>query len=109
MGILSKGITKYYDIGKTLGKGTFATVKEGCHKKTGSKVAIKIIDKKDAVFDPESLELEVRLNFPVLFVGSCLVSTAVPTLRSLRSTIVFIAASHPALFTSMVFCRDISL
>mmetsp|Transcript_30298 Transcript_30298/g.80238 ORF Transcript_30298/g.80238 Transcript_30298/m.80238 type:complete len:95 (+) Transcript_30298:165-449(+) len=63
MGILSKGITKYYDIGKTIGKGSFATVKEGTRKDTGQKVAIKVIDKKDAVFDAESLEQEVtRIN-----------------------------------------------
>ena len=86
MGILSKGITKYYEIGKTIGKwvevilfisfsfmkrwgpclqvyllgrGSFATVKEGVRKDTGQKVAIKVIDKKDAVFDAESLEQEV--------------------------------------------------
>lgn len=35
-----------YEIGKTLGKGTFGKVKEGVHVITGEKVAIKIIDKK---------------------------------------------------------------
>jgi len=68
MGILSKGITKYYDIGKTIGKGSFATVKEGTRKDTGQKVAIKVIDKKDAVFDAESLEQEIatmkKVNHP---------------------------------------------
>jgi hypothetical protein len=96
MGILSKGVYKGYDIGKTIGKcvlasqnarrcsinqhfpvcqahdadasssflscflrGSFAVVKEGIHKESGSRVAIKIVDKKDAVFDAESLELEV--------------------------------------------------
>uniref|UniRef100_A0A7S0QLN4 cGMP-dependent protein kinase n=1 Tax=Cryptomonas curvata TaxID=233186 RepID=A0A7S0QLN4_9CRYP len=68
MGILSKGITKYYEIGKTIGKGSFATVKEGVRKDTGQKVAIKVIDKKDAVFDAESLEQEIatmkKVNHP---------------------------------------------
>ena len=41
------------------GRGTFATVKEGTNKETKSRVAIKIIDKKDAVFDAESLAQEV--------------------------------------------------
>jgi len=59
MGILSKGVYKGYDIGKTIGKGSFAVVKEGIHKDSGSRVAIKIVDKKDAVFDAESLELEI--------------------------------------------------
>jgi serine/threonine protein kinase len=35
-------------------------VKEGVRKETGQKFAIKIIDKKDAVFDAESLEEEVN-------------------------------------------------
>jgi len=59
MGILCKGIHKSYEIGKTIGKGSFAVVKEGRHKATGTAVAIKIVDKKDAVFDPESLEQEI--------------------------------------------------
>lgn len=40
-------------------RGSFAVVKEGRHKASGTRVAIKIVDKKDAVFDPESLEQEV--------------------------------------------------
>ncbi len=40
-------------------RGTFATVKEGTNKETKARVAIKIIDKKDAVFDAESLAQEV--------------------------------------------------
>ena len=35
-------------------------VKEGLRKENGMRVAIKIVDKKDAVFDAESLEQEVR-------------------------------------------------
>ena len=41
-------------------RGSFAVVKEGLHKESGLRVAIKIVDKKDAVFDAESLEQEVR-------------------------------------------------
>ena len=37
-------------------------MKEGVRKDTGQKVAIKVIDKKDAVFDAESLEQEVSCN-----------------------------------------------
>lgn len=59
MGILSKGVHKSYEIGKTIGKGSFAVVKEGLQKETGMRVAIKIVDKKDAVFDAESLEQEI--------------------------------------------------
>mmetsp|Transcript_3807 Transcript_3807/g.9108 ORF Transcript_3807/g.9108 Transcript_3807/m.9108 type:complete len:522 (+) Transcript_3807:78-1643(+) len=59
MGILSKGIHKSYEIGKSIGKGSFAVVKEGLHKESGLRVAIKIVDKKDAVFDAESLEQEI--------------------------------------------------
>jgi hypothetical protein len=42
-------------------RGSFAVVKEGLHKESAQRVAIKIVDKKDAVFDAESLEQEVRL------------------------------------------------
>ena len=45
-----------------VGRGTFATVKEGTHKETKQRVAVKIIDKKDAVFDAESLAQEVRVR-----------------------------------------------
>src|SRR3972149_11128482 len=38
-------ITKYYQIGKQLGDGTFGNIYEGIEKSTGKKVAIKIIDK----------------------------------------------------------------
>jgi serine/threonine protein kinase len=44
----------------TLLRGSIATVKEGVKKDTGEKVAIKVIDKKDAAFDAESLEQEVN-------------------------------------------------
>ena len=35
MGILSKGVHKSYEVGKTIGKGSFAVVKEGKHKASG--------------------------------------------------------------------------
>merc|ERR1719217_590880 len=38
-------ITDEYEVGKTLGSGHFSKVKEGKNKKTGEKVAIKIIKK----------------------------------------------------------------
>ena len=37
----------YYDVGETVGKGQFGLVKLATHKKTGRKVAIKIVKKKD--------------------------------------------------------------
>ncbi|XP_019647797.1 PREDICTED: serine/threonine-protein kinase par-1-like [Branchiostoma belcheri] len=37
-----------YLIGRTLGEGSFAKVREGLHTVTGEKVAIKVIDKKSA-------------------------------------------------------------
>jgi hypothetical protein len=42
------GIGSIYNIGKILGQGSFATVKEATHKLTGSVVAIKIIEKLDS-------------------------------------------------------------
>ena len=39
------GIRSIYKFGKTLGKGSFAIVKEAEHKETGALVAVKIIDK----------------------------------------------------------------
>ena len=41
------GIRSIYKFGKTLGKGSFAIVKEAEHKETGALVAVKIIDKVD--------------------------------------------------------------
>jgi hypothetical protein len=42
-------------------------VKEGARKDTGQKVAIKIIDKNDAVFDAESLEQDVSSILQMTF------------------------------------------
>jgi calcium/calmodulin-dependent protein kinase I len=41
----SKSITDYYKIEGDLGQGSFATVKRATNKKTGERVAIKIISK----------------------------------------------------------------
>lgn len=51
-----------YDIREQLGSGNFAVVKLGVHKKTGEKVAIKVIEKsqcEDA--DNESIQTEVTV------------------------------------------------
>jgi serine/threonine protein kinase len=45
----------YYDIGNTLGKGKFGLVKSASHKKTGKKVAVKIMSKKE--MSPSDVEL----------------------------------------------------
>jgi hypothetical protein len=58
-GIISGGSGGLMRLMCTLYRGSFAVVKEGRHKASGTVVAIKIVDKKDAVFDPESLEQEV--------------------------------------------------
>ena len=72
-------------------RGSFAVVKEGRHKASGTAVAIKIVDKKDAVFDPESLEQEVSCVC-LLSLGrlcsahalACLRSPGAPGVRSAR-------------------------
>jgi len=43
-----------YDLEKILGKGNFATVRLGTHRLTGTRVAVKVVDKKD--LDPDNLE-----------------------------------------------------
>ena len=58
---LATGIKKYYDIGETLGKGSFAVVKKGAPKEGGPPVAVKIVDKKDAQFDEASLQQEIAI------------------------------------------------
>eukprot|EP00756_Hemistasia_phaeocysticola_P037363 Hpha_TRINITY_DN16692_c1_g1::TRINITY_DN16692_c1_g1_i4::g.180253::m.180253/K08794/CAMK1; calcium/calmodulin-dependent protein kinase I len=50
-----------YDLGEFLGKGTFATVKQGVNKTTGQKVAVKIIDKNNIDVKIESLKTEVKI------------------------------------------------
>ncbi len=48
-------ILGHYEIKDSIGKGKFGRVKLGIHKKTGKKVAIKILKKKK--MDPEDFEL----------------------------------------------------
>ena len=45
----------YYDIGSTLGTGKFGLVKSASHKKTGKKVAVKSMSKKE--MSPSDVEL----------------------------------------------------
>jgi len=56
-------VSEHYDIEQDLGKGAFSVVKRATHKKTGEKVAIKIIDKKTATTaqDTKRLETEVTI------------------------------------------------
>jgi len=55
-------ITDNYDIQKELGKGAFSVVHLAVHKKTGEKVAVKIIDKKQAKpEDQKRLQTEVDI------------------------------------------------
>lgn len=51
-------ILDHYDLKESIGKGKFGRVKLGEHKKTGKKVAIKILKKKK--MDPEDFELYKR-------------------------------------------------
>jgi len=53
-----KNIRDVYTFGKELGKGGFSVVREGIHKETGDKVAIKIIEKQNA--GEEELQLLQR-------------------------------------------------
>ena len=39
----------YYDVKETLGKGKFGLVKTAIHKKTGKKVAVKVMSKAETV------------------------------------------------------------
>jgi calcium/calmodulin-dependent protein kinase I len=58
---LATGIKKYYEIGDTLGQGSFAVVKLGVPKDGSPHVAIKIVDKKDVEFDAKAMEQEVAI------------------------------------------------
>jgi len=52
-----------YDVGDELGKGAFSIVKKAINKKTGEKVAVKVIDKKAASTpqDTQRLKTEVEI------------------------------------------------
>jgi len=57
----NKDIRDFYDIGKTLGVGSFAIVKECVNKKTGEKYAVKIIDKKHIEGQEDMIKSEVNV------------------------------------------------
>lgn len=48
----------FYDVKEALGKGKFGTVKLGVHKKTGKKVAVKVMKKKSMT--KQDIELQKR-------------------------------------------------
>jgi 5'-AMP-activated protein kinase catalytic alpha subunit len=48
-----------YEIGKTIGRGTFGKVKLGTHKLTTEKVAVKILE-KDRIKDVSDVERVAR-------------------------------------------------
>mmetsp|Transcript_20571 Transcript_20571/g.22930 ORF Transcript_20571/g.22930 Transcript_20571/m.22930 type:complete len:783 (+) Transcript_20571:2-2350(+) len=51
-------LTDYYEVKDAVGKGKFGTVKLGIHKKTGKKVAIKVMKKKSMTL--QDIELQKR-------------------------------------------------
>jgi Ca2+-binding EF-hand superfamily protein len=51
-------LTDFYDVKEPVGKGKFGTVKLGIHKKTGKKVAIKVMKKKQMTL--QDIELQKR-------------------------------------------------
>jgi hypothetical protein len=53
-----------YEIGETLGKGSFAVVKEGWKKSTGQKFAIKIIEKNNpGIHSFHNFALKLQLDY----------------------------------------------
>jgi len=60
-GTENKDIRDFYDIGKTLGVGSFAIVKECVNKKTGESYAVKIIDKKHIEGQENMIKTEVNV------------------------------------------------
>ncbi|XP_072010914.1 serine/threonine-protein kinase DCLK3 [Engystomops pustulosus] len=54
-------IDKYYEIGRSIGDGNFAVVKECRHRKTHQEFAMKIIDKSKLVGKEDIIENEVRI------------------------------------------------
>jgi len=58
---VSESLLQHYEVGETLGRGSFAVVKEGRHKKTGQRVAIKMIDRNNKAFDLAALNKEVAV------------------------------------------------
>lgn len=58
----SNTVKELYDIGKKLGDGNFAVVKEAIDKKSGQKFALKIIDAAKLVGKEHMLENEIRIQ-----------------------------------------------
>ena len=58
----SNTMKELYDIGKKLGDGNFAVVKEATDKKSGQKFALKIIDAAKLVGKEHMLENEIRIQ-----------------------------------------------
>ncbi|KAM3929778.1 serine/threonine-protein kinase DCLK3 [Leptodactylus fuscus] len=54
-------IDRYYDIGRSIGDGNFAVVKECTFRKTNQEFAVKIIDKAKLVGKEDIIENEVRI------------------------------------------------
>jgi len=53
---------EFYEIKETLGKGKFGLVKSAIHKKTGEKVAVKVMSKKEmTVSDMELQRREIEI------------------------------------------------
>jgi len=66
---MNENVDDYYTItNEVLGSGFFATVKVGINKKTGEKVAVKIIDKSKVEESPQLLQNEIdimaKVNHP---------------------------------------------
>lgn len=57
----AEGFHDKYEIGETLGKGSFAVVKEARHRQSGERFAIKMIDRNNPGFDGEALKKEIRI------------------------------------------------
>ncbi len=59
-------ISKDYTFGKSLGSGSFGTVKEGLHKTTGQTRAVKILKQSEQDEDKLFLEVDIlaRLSHP---------------------------------------------
>jgi serine/threonine protein kinase len=77
-----------YELGNTLGEGTFAKVKIAKNKETGESVAIKVIDKekilKHKMVDQIKREISTRIraSFAALLLRSIVVSRSLETVLS---------------------------
>jgi len=66
-GVIQEPLDKYYVLGRELGTGAFSVVREGTNKKTGQKVAIKIMDKAsgdDLVYLRREIANMKKINHP---------------------------------------------